>query len=224
MPREDGPAGEGAKNPPYRQPPSIDRHTRIVRWLRVLLPVLALGLLMLVFLSPRDLLIGRIGLSGISFDPEHGLRLERPRISGEGPDGLPFVVTSDWALPDAAEPTEILLGPLTAEVLLRGGQVVRLAADAGAYRPSDRLLGLSGGVVVTTDDGYRMTAPEASADLADGSLRVAGPVEGRGPLGRIDAASMRAARRPSGNYMWFEGGVTVRINPEAAGGSAARSP
>jgi hypothetical protein len=41
-------------------------------------------------------------------------------------------------------------------------------------------------------------------------------VRGVGPAGDISAATMRAARVGDNAYLWFEGGVTVRIDPNAA--------
>jgi lipopolysaccharide export system protein LptC len=193
----------------------MDRYSRIVRWLRIILPLAALALLLAVFLLPRELLVGRIGLSGLSFDPGQGLRLESPRFSGTTPDGQPFAVTADWALPDAPDPTRIDLGPLAGEFVVEPGQTVRLTAEAGEYRPKDGLLSLDGGVVVTTSDGYRMTAARARADIDARTLRVEGPVAGEGALGRIEADSMRAVQRDGENHVWFEGNVRVRIVPGA---------
>lgn len=138
-----------------------------------------------------------------------------PRFAGATSEGLPFSVTADWALPDAPDPTEVQLGDLQGEIIVDSGETLRLTAATGDYRPKDRLLTLGGGVVVTTSDGYRMTADAARADIDRQTLVVDGPVRGEGALGAIDAASMRAERRGEANYIWFEGGVRVRIEPSA---------
>ena len=191
----------------------MDRYSLIVRWLRVILPVLGLALLLAVFLLPRELLVGRIGLSGLSVEPGQGLRLENPRFSGTTPDGQPFALTADWALPDAPDPTRIDLGNLDGEIVVDDDQTVHLAAGSGEYRPKDGRLALEDDVVVTTSDGYRMTAPRALADIEARTLTVEGPVRGEGALGLIEADTMRAARRGDDNYIWFEGNVRVRVTP-----------
>jgi lipopolysaccharide export system protein LptC len=194
----------------------MDRYSRLVRLFRVLLPLLGMALLLAVFLLPRDLLVGRIGLDGLSFQPGQGLRLENPRFSGNTPDGAPFVLTADWALPDAPEPTAIDLGNLEGEIMIDQGRAVGLSAEAGTYRPDDGLLVLDGAVVVTTSDGYRLTATRARADIEARTLGVEGPVRGEGRLGHIESDSMRAAQQNDANYIWFEGNVRVTIRPEGS--------
>jgi lipopolysaccharide export system protein LptC len=176
---------------------------------------LGLALLLAVFLLPRELLTGRIGLSGFSVDSDGGLRLSNPRFAGETPSGEPFSIAADWALPDSPDPTRVELGDLTGEIVVEGGEIVRLTAESGDYRPPERMLYLLGDVEVTTSGGYRMTATSADADFDGETLRVDGPVRGEGALGVIESATMRAARRGDDSIVWFEGGVRVRITPQA---------
>jgi lipopolysaccharide export system protein LptC len=74
---------------------------------------------------------------------------------------------------------------------------------------------LGDGVVVTSSDGYRATVASAEVDFGAEEARAEGPVTGEGPLGRIEAGAMRAARRGGEDYIWFERGVRVLANPAA---------
>lgn len=192
----------------------VDRYSRRVRLLKIVLPAAALALLLAVFLFPRTFLTGRIGLDGVRFDPAQGLRLERPRFSGATEDGRPFTIAADWALPDAPDPAHVTLGPVTGEIALDEGRQLRLEAAGGYFRPKDERVALDGGVAITTSDGYRLTVEAAEVDLAAQTLNARGPVSGRGSLGAITSDSLRATRTAAGNYLWFEGRVRVIVIPD----------
>lgn len=194
---------------------SDDAYTRNVRLLRFLLPMAAIALLLAVFLFPRTLLLRNIDLSGLIFDPAEGLRLKNPRFSGTTDAGQPFSIRSEWALPDAPDPTRITLGPLSGEIAVEPGQIVGVEAAGGEFRPKARQLAIEGGVTVTTTDGYRVTLDAAELDFEARTLQGSGPVSGQGVVGSIEAGSMRAARRPDGDYIWFENGVRVIVVPAA---------
>ena len=198
-----------------------DSYTRQVRVLRLLLPLLAVLLLLAVFLFPRTFFLRDIDLSGLSFDPSEGLRLRNPRFAGTTDAGQPFEIVSEWALPDSPDPEHITLGPLSGQIAVDTEQTVRLEAEGGEYRPKAGLLTLEGGVTVSTADGYRMTLETADVDVKARTLEGTGPVSGQGPVGSIEAGSMRAARREDGDYIWFENGVRVIVQPGDVSSNAA---
>jgi lipopolysaccharide export system protein LptC len=185
-----------------------------VRILKIGLPLVALGLILLIFVAPRDQL--SFSFSDMEFDLREGLRLEGPRFSGADSAGRPFTIDAEWALPDGPNPETVALGPVRGEALLQDGRRLTLTAGAGAIRPKAREVRLEDGVTVRTEDGWRAEAPSATADLDAETLTVPGPVSGAGPSGEIEAGSMRAARRADGDYIWFEDGVRLRIDPAVA--------
>lgn len=192
-----------------------DRHTRRVRFLRVLLPITALGLVASIFLFPRSILLTDFGLSGLSIDPSDGLRLSNPHFAGTTDDGRRYRVRADWALPDAPDPEVIELGPVEGELERDAERVLTLRAQAGAYRPGVNRLRLEGAVTAESGDGYRLDVLSADVDFAAQTLRAEGPVRGEGPLGLIEAGSMRAERGASGDLLWFEDRVRVIVTPGA---------
>lgn len=190
-----------------------------VRFLKIALPLAALALVVAVFTAPRGDF--ELDFSDVDFDFRDGLRLVAPRFTGTDSAGRPFRVTAEWALPDKPDPERVELGPVDGEIVLDAGRTVSLAAGGGEILPKARRLRLSGGVTVETDDGWRLSAPTARADLDAETLVAEGPVRGAGPSGEIDAGAMRAARRDGEDYIWFERGVRLRIDPAAAGPSDA---
>jgi lipopolysaccharide export system protein LptC len=188
---------------------------RAARFLKVALPLAGAGIVVTIFAFPRGEFSGGVGFDGLSGSFGEGLRLANPRFSGAAADGRPFTLRADWALPDGPDPERVGLGPVSGEFRLDDARSVGVVAGGGEFRPKAETLTLEGGVTVTTSDGWRLTATRADVDVAGGALTAAGPVAGAGPGGSIEAGAMRAARRAEGDYIWFEGGVTVRIDPGA---------
>src|SRR5690625_2346585 len=86
------------------------RHTRAVRWMKILLPIGALVVIGAIFLIGRDrATIFDVDTAAQLARVSTGMRLENPRFSGLTDDGDPFVITGDWALPDGAAPNRIIL-------------------------------------------------------------------------------------------------------------------
>lgn len=192
-----------------------DRHTRRVRVLRVLLPLTAVGLIASVFLFPRGFLGSDFGLSGLSLDPSEGLRLVNPNITGVTDDGRRYRIVADWALPDAPDPSVIELGPVLGELARDADRTLTLRAGSGTYRPEANRLRLEGDVTVDSGDGHSLDVLSADVDFATQRLSAAGPVQGRTPMGTIEAGSMRAERGDGGDLVWFEDRVRVIVRPRS---------
>jgi lipopolysaccharide export system protein LptC len=193
---------------------AADSRSRAVRALKLLLPAAALALTVTVFvLGDRD---EGFSLSDVDFSVMDGLRLSNPEFTGRMPDGSPFSITAEWAIPDGPDPERVELGPMRGEARLADGRVARLRADGGDARPKAETLTLEGDVATQSSDGWSMRVPRADLDLGRQTMRAAGPVRGEAPFGEIDAGSMRAARIDESHYIWFEDGVRVRIDPSKA--------
>lgn len=190
-----------------------DRRSGLVRFLKVALPLSAVGLVSALFLSARTDQGRGISLSSIDFDISDGLRLAEPRFTGVTSDGRPFVVTADWALPDGPDPERVGLGPVRGEIEADAERRVTLTAAGGEILPKRKRLVLEGGVEAQSSDGYRISAARAEVDMGAETLVAEGPVAVSGPSGDIAAETMRAVRRDDAYVIWFEGGVRVRVDP-----------
>lgn len=193
-----------------------DARSGIVRFLKVALPLAAIGLVAALFLAPRGDPGRGVSVSAIDFDVTEGLRLSQPRFTGVTRDGQPFVITADWALPDGPDPDRVGLGPARGEIELDPARRATLTAAGGEIRPKLNTMRLEGGVDGATSDGWRLTAPSADIDLKAETLAAPGPVAVSGPSGDIAAGSLRAARREGAFVVWFEDRVRVRIDPARA--------
>lgn len=192
-------------------------HSRMVAWLKVLLPLAALAILSLLFLIARTV------------DPESAIpyarvdiedRLRQPRLtmptwSGVTDDGSALTVRADVARPGGAS------SGASAEVLavtLRtpGGGGADLRAATGQLDQAQKVLTIGGGVEITTSSGYHVTTDAMVAALDRTRLESTAPILATGPMGRINADRMLITRAtsPEGDYvLHFTGGVKLIYAP-----------
>ncbi|MBA4490900.1 hypothetical protein [Paracoccus sp. S1E-3] len=173
--------------------------SRLIVWLRVLLPLAALAILSTLFLlgrtlNPDDALpYAEVDAADMIRDP----RMTRPEFAGVSEGGAEVTLTADRA--------STTQGPDSAAQALRltWRAPDGLAADLSA--PTAQMEGqqirLSGGVRVTTSDGWAMTVPQVETDLGADRLLGTGGLTGFAPLGRLDAERMEMTRSPNGDHL-----------------------
>lgn len=209
------PAGEDRLRGRQR---SVRRYSRIVRLMKIALPIGALIMIAAIFFTGRE--------RATVFDPGSatqiaaigtGMRLDKPRFTGVTEDGDPFVVTAEWALPDGAMPDRIDLERPVGELQM-GEQTVTVTAAAGELFRKDERLRLSGEVVLETSDGYRVRTPSVSVDMAAKTAEATERLHADGPRGGIEADRVRIVRGegPDNTVIRFDGNVRVRWRPEGA--------
>lgn len=195
----------------------LRKYSAVVRWMKILLPVSALGLVVLIFLTgqTRDAIID-LESAGNTAALAAGMRLENPRFAGVTAKGEPFVVTAASALPDGATPNEVQLDEPKGEIRLRAGIGVTVTATDGTiFRQDERLL-LWGSVVIETSDGYRAVTDQLEVDMANGLASAPGRLSVDGPRGGIEADRLEISGALSDgaeSIMRFEGNVRVRYKP-----------
>ena len=199
----------------------VRHYSRLVRWMKVILPLAALALIGAIFLTARD----KGDLTDL-FSAEElatlgaGLKLDNPRFAGVTARGESFSVRADWALPDSALPTVVELEKPRGEIELADGRKLTASADSGTLRRKEKTLALQGSVAVDSSDGYHVTTGRLEFDLDGKTARAPGPLTGSGPRGSIEAGSMRAEAGPSGEdagKIWFENRVRLVFIPATGG-------
>jgi lipopolysaccharide export system protein LptC len=196
---------------------AADRHTRVVGWLKVALPLLALAVLATLFLLADKI------------DPEAALpyaevdvvdrarepRMTAPSYAGTTSDGASLTLTADEARPAApnapAEARQLVMELSTPD----GGRTELHAAAAELQQAEARIL-LSGGVTVSTDTGYRLETPEVLARMDRSGLESRGAVTATGPVGELQAGGMVLSgddRAPGTYLLVFNQGVRLVYRP-----------
>ncbi|MFV0474752.1 MAG: hypothetical protein ACK5MQ_11190 [Pikeienuella sp.] len=199
------------------------RRALIVRALKIALPAAALAVFAALFVFNGARYDGGISFEGVDLSAlDEGLKLTNPRFTGATGRGEPFSVAAEWALPDGPDPERVDLSGVKGEIELESGRMVTLEAVAGVLLPKTRAVTLSGGVRLTTSDGYSLTAAAAAFDPEADEVTASGDVMAESALGRITADEMRARRAPEAEgqsgedaYIWFENRVKVRIEASA---------
>ncbi len=198
----------------------VRAYSRVVAWMKVLLPLGAVVLIAAIFVSARD----KSDLTKI-FTAEElatlgaGLRLDNPRFAGVTEQGEPFAIRADWALPDSAMPRFIDLERPEGEIEMSDGRTIAAKAATGRMHRQQKILVLEGGVVLDTSDGYHVETDLVELDLGAKTAIAPGPVSGTGPTGQIDAGSFRAAAGEgsiAAGKIWFENRVRVVFIPAQA--------
>ena len=195
----------------------VDRHTRLVGWLKVILPLTALAILSTLFLVARRidpeaaLPYAEVDVEDLAREP----RMTAPTYAGTTEDGSALTLSASEARP-AADGTPAKAAGLRLELATPdGGQTELLAAEAVMDDATRQVL-MSGGVVLTTSSGYRLETAEVAAKLDRTGLESRTPVVATGPAGEIRAESMVLSqdnRTPGAYVLVFKGGVRLIYQP-----------
>ncbi|WP_374429238.1 LPS export ABC transporter periplasmic protein LptC [Tabrizicola sp.] len=194
-----------------------DRHTRVVGWLKVALPLMALAILSTLFLVARRvdpeaaLPYAEVDVEDLAREP----RMTAPTYAGTTEDGASVTLSADEARP-AADGAPAKAAALRLDLATPDGGRTELVAAQAQMDDTAQQLVLSGGVTVTTSTGYRLETAEVAAKLDRTGLESRSPVMATGPAGEISADGMvlRQDNRTPGSYVLvFKGGVRLIYQP-----------
>ena len=195
----------------------VDRHTRVVGWLKVVLPLTALAILSTLFLVARRidpeaaLPYAEVDVEDLAREP----RMTAPTYAGTTEDGSALTLSADEARP-ASEGSPAQAAGLRLDLATPdGGRTELLAADARMDDTAMEVV-LSGGVALTTSTGYRLETAEIAAKLDRTGLESRAPVRATGPAGEItaDGMSLSQDNRTPGDYVLvFKGSVRLVYQP-----------
>jgi lipopolysaccharide export system protein LptC len=194
-----------------------DRHTQVVGWLKVALPLLALAVLATLFLlSDRidpdaALPYAEVDVAERAREP----RMTAPSYAGTTLDGGSLMLSADEARPAESD------APATAQAVVLdlttpdGGRTELRAAGATLDQAAGRIL-LSGGVKASTGTGYLLETDEVTALLDRSGLESTGAVTATGPAGDLQAGGMALSqdtRTPGAYLLVFNRGVRLVYQP-----------
>ena len=139
---------------------TIRRYSIFVAFMKGALPVAALGLgvaVLVYAMQPRD--TNRVALTFERMGTvENDLAMVMPRLTGVDDEGFPFVVTAATAVQESRGSDLVRLDDVNAEITLKEGNV-HVEAARGLVDTRQHLLDVSGGIRLTSDDGYDARTP-----------------------------------------------------------------
>lgn len=197
-------------------------HSRVVFWLKIILPFLALAILSTLFLFSRH------------FDTESALpysevdvkelaraqRLTRPDYSTVTTDGSALEISAAIAYPQSGTTGAATGEALVARYDTPTGLRIDVTAASGRIDSDAGQMTLQDGVTILTSSGYEMTTRGLDAALDRTRVISEGAVTATGPLGRIDAGQMEirhSADRTDDYVLIFTQGVKLLYEPATRG-------
>lgn len=170
-------------------PVSDNTYSRMVAFLKVVLPILALAGLSTLFLVARvidpaqNLPFADVDIEELARDH----RISAPTFSGVTPSGAAFNLSAARAWPDPTEAGTLTGEDVRAQIDLPDGPTVRVEAGGAAIFNSEGAARLLDGVLLQTTDGYLMEAESLGMKFDDMRLWSDQPVAVTGPGLTLDA-------------------------------------
>lgn len=197
---------------------SDSSYSRLVAWLKLILPLLALGILSILFFLARtvdpELSIGIAEEDVVELANQS--RLSAPSYLGVGPDGTAISLTAASARPDPQQDTMLLATDVSGRIEPQDGSWVTLRSDNARLDTSDSSVRLMDSVVLETSTGLRVEAESLDASLEAGEVSSKDRVTATAPFGTLTANAMRYTSDADGgdqNLLVFSDGVKLIYQP-----------
>jgi lipopolysaccharide export system protein LptC len=199
------------------------RHTRLVRTLRLLLPIGGI-LAVAAFLVKVDLgLPGDLDLSAASLSvTRNSIIMDNPQLTGFAGDGREYSLSADRAIQPLSNPGQVRLESIEAKITAADRGTTSVTAEAGDYDHEKSSIKLLGPIQVHSADGYKLNMTNAEVDFSAGTLMSDNPISIG--YGESEVAGDRLSVGDGGKHIVIEGGVrTVLMPPKRAAQAPAAS-
>ena len=157
---------------------AAERHSRLVRFLRLATPTAALlAVAALTFFAMFDPLRGAIAgltVGALSVDGSK-IVMSHPRLTGARKDGRAFVVNAVKAIQDVVHPTTVELREIDGDIAMADDSRMRVSAAVGLYDIVHQFLKLTKDVHLRSPS-YDVTLATADIDFKSGVYRSDQPV------------------------------------------------
>jgi len=189
-------------------------YTRFVTLMKVVLPLLAAGLVVLLAVwSQLNLDTSRFHLAATEIAPDQldSLKMVNARFDGIDDKNRPYSVTAEEVIQDSEDADVVALASPEADITLENGAWIALTARSGKYSRKSEILELVGGVSLYHDRGFEIHTERALLDLAEGTASGDAPVAGQGPSGELQAESFQVS--DGGKRIIFGGKARLVLIP-----------
>ena len=200
---------------------SDQAYSRIVFWLKVSLPLLALGLLSAMFLiSNAGPQATKIPFSEKDLSEKTAeQRITEPVFTGKTEFGDVLRLAADYARPDPDQDASVLVTQMVANLTTPNESKVSFRSLSGAFNGADSSFEMDGDVIITSTTGYLLSASRVTGSFTNFTMIAHGPIEGEGPEGSMKAGQLelQGARNGENLRIWFTGGVKLVYDPRRQG-------
>jgi lipopolysaccharide export system protein LptC len=196
-------------------------HSRHVRVLRMVLPIVAAVLVAAVLAWPQrqtqsgqSLIMDAAQSGGLAAGPQ----MINPRLISVGADQKPLRIQAASALQPQGPSGPILLKAPQAELILKSGDKATIAAGTATFHPNQPDdLQLQGGVRFIDAKGNTLSGKDLTVDTARQVAFSRKPVEGQFASGAIQADGITITE--GGALIRFQGKTTSRFDLDTSSGT-----
>lgn len=170
-----------------------DTYSRVVAWLKIVLPLVALAILSVLFLVARtidpaqNLPFADVDIDEITRDQ----RVSRPNFSSVTADGAAITLSASSARPVPGSPGIVTGDDISAGIDLPNGDRIDIRSDLAVIDTAAQLAELQGGVVVDSSDGISLRAEALSVSLNSARLASDTQIELTAPGVRLSAGEFQ---------------------------------
>jgi lipopolysaccharide export system protein LptC len=186
------------------------RHDIVIRAVKLGLPVLIVGLVILLAISPFE----RRGDVSFILDKNEveqareRMRVEQARYTGEDNKGQQFLIVADRAVQQSSNVPVVTIEGMRARLELSRGPL-SIAALKGRYDLEQEMVAVDGPIRVLGPDGYRLATRDVTVNLDERTMQSRGAVSGEIPLGQFQAGNLSADLDE--RTVRLNGGVRLKI-------------
>jgi lipopolysaccharide export system protein LptC len=189
------------------------RHSRLVRVLRVAIPLVVLLLfaaaMLATWFNPFRMLaklpvgFGDLVVSGTR------ITMEQPRLSGYTRDARAYELTARAAAQDVTKPDLVELQDIHAKIEMQDKTLMEMSAVNGVYDAKAEMLTLGENILLKSSTGYQGRLSEAVVDIRKGNIVSEKPVEVTMLNGTLNANRLEVV--DAGDLVRFDGGVAMTL-------------
>jgi len=190
---------------------SHNSYSRMVAWLKILLPLIALGVLGTVFLfNSEDSFEAGFTFSRADIESlESGSFIKNPQVNGITKKGEPFYLLADEIRPMASDESLFVITNLNVEFRFSSDIWAKVTSESALMDVTAQTVWFESGGRLETSDGNVAVVDTLHLLMASGELQGSGIVA-NGPLGRVSADNFRVESNDGENrVLWFENNVRM---------------
>lgn len=198
---------------------TADTYSRMVRWLKVALPLTALAILSTLFFV-ADTLDPDAAIPYADVDVERLLReqgVTKPAFGAVTEDGIAISLSADSIRPGSEQRDRLTGTALSATLTWPDKGQVAITSPEGIVDVSGGEAILQGGATLSSSAGYTVKSDRIVARMDEASVVTDGSLSATGPAGTLTAGRMelrRQANADGGYLLVFKDGVRLLYRPQ----------
>ena len=197
---------------------SHNMHFQLMTGLKYLLPMIALGLLSVMFYmsqsAPEESTIPYSERR--LYDRVKGPQVNAPYFTGVTGAGDRLSMSAISVKSDQPGDEELAIDQVVLRIKTGPNQDILASSDSGLIRNEKGLLVMEGNIQIVTNDGYQLSASRITSKMDALWLSAEGPVKGTSAAGVLEAGSMEILRNPdTGDLQFiFKDGIKLIYDPK----------